>query len=108
MTESITVYGASDDLIEVEGALRQEFTYQNDDDGDLLTFGDGTALSVRYDSHGMWRITRLVIGSSEMTKTEATDPDDDYSDRVTLTAPAGLGLGWVSHCNTLHKIGGRP
>jgi len=81
----VTVYGASDDLIEIEGDLREEFSYPCGDDDDkkvYLGFSDGTLLSVRYD--GYWRFGRMVKGSAEFSKEEASDPDRNYSDRVTL------------------------
>ena len=85
---SITVYGASDDLIEVEGDLSEEWSPLSDgasDDGGLLAFSDGTVLRVAYTDDGVWRVTPLSRGSATMTKTEAVDADDDnYSDRVTL------------------------
>jgi hypothetical protein len=81
--KTITIYGASDDLIEIEGDIREEF-YANED-GITIAVSDGTLLSIEYDSGGFWRVNRLVAGSATMEKTEATDPDDDYSDKVTLT-----------------------
>lgn len=100
---AVTVYGASDDLIEIEGDLTEEFTLIDDTDGDVLTFSCGTALRIKYDRDGMWRITRIAAGFANMNKTEATNADDDYTDRVTLTGDA---VTWVHHGNTLHKIGG--
>ena len=99
---TITIYGASDDLIEIEGDLREEFTFQNEDDGDVVTFGDGTALRVTYTADGFWRIAAIFKGDAEVVKVEATDVDDDYSDRVTLTGD----LQWVATGNMLHRIGG--
>lgn len=86
MTDSqITVYGASDDLIEVEGAISEEFNaYSPDDDGDLLAFSDGTVLRIRYEDDGMWRIGPLAAGTAELDLQYGRNPDDDYSDRVTL------------------------
>lgn len=86
---TVTVYGASDDLIEVEGDLKEEFSgYEGTH---YLAFSDGTLLSVKYDDGGLWRINRLVQGSAACVKVEATDPEDDYSDKVTLTG----ALAWV-------------
>jgi len=88
----VTIYGASDDLIEVEGALSEEFNPHGRDKGDYLVFSDGTVLSVQYAEDGCWRINRLVAGSASYAKADATGADAEYSDRVTLTGDA---LTWV-------------
>ena len=89
---SVEVFGASDDLIEVEGALCEEFNALNLEEGGLLAFSDGTLLRVIYDQDGIWRITRLAEGKAEFEKDENPPTDDErYSDRVTLTGD----LRWV-------------
>lgn len=91
MPESVTIYGASDDLIEVGGALYEEFSALNDhreETGGILAFSDGTVLDVIYDHNGVWRITRLATGTATFEKIEAPPEegeDGNYSDRVTLT-----------------------
>lgn len=85
MENSLTVYGTSDDLIEIEGSLEEEFGIDPDpDQAILLAFSDGTLLSVLYDAQGIWRFAPLARGSAEFGKIEATDADTDYTDRVTL------------------------
>ncbi len=81
---SITIYGASDDLIEVEGDLSEEFGCY-DEKENYLSFNDGTVLSVVYADDGCWRINRVVKGTAEYSKVEADGADtDNYTDRVTL------------------------
>lgn len=80
---SITVYGASDDLIEIEGGLREEFEAA-DGSMNYLAFSDGTVLSVVYGKDGLWTLRRVVTGTASFSKHDATDEDEDYSDRVTL------------------------
>lgn len=82
----LKVYGASDDLIEVEGDIREEFNPSDADDPSLLAFSDGTLLQIQYGSDRLafWRITPLLYGSAKYSKTEATNEDDNYSDVVTL------------------------
>lgn len=66
---TVYVYGASDDLIEIEGSLRQEFYYcdagyANADEALVpyyLAFSDGTLLKITYD--GEWNI-KLVEGQA--------------------------------------------
>lgn len=95
---SITIYGASDDLIEVDGDIREEFGhYWGDDDDEkvYLAVSDGTLLKVQYDSEGMWRFAPVSRGSAQYEKHEATDADDDYTDKVTLSLPDGEKFRWV-------------
>lgn len=84
---TVIVYGQSDDLVEIDGDLREEFGFFRPGDDakpGYLAFTDGTVLSIAYDETGMWRINRLVEGGAAYSKVEATDPDKNYTDRVTL------------------------
>ena len=83
---SITIYGYSDDLIEVEGDIREEFSYHDhvDDQGDLVAFSDGTVLRVLFDESGTWRITPVSRGSAQLTIEQVTEDSDAYTDRATL------------------------
>lgn len=99
---TVTIYGASDDLIEIEGSLREEFAAAYEA-STWLVFGDGTILEVRYDDNGVWRITQKTAGSSYLQKLEApVDDEDNYSDRVILTGE----LNWVIAAEgmTFHNI----
>lgn len=80
----LTIYGASDDLVEIEGDLREEFNPECDEAPSYLAFGDGTVLSIEYTKAGIWRIYRQAEGSARFEKQEGTDADTNYSDRVTL------------------------
>ncbi len=89
---SITITGASDDLIEIDGDLFEEFPYRNEDNGDLLAFSDGTVLRIAYTHGGVWRITPVVLGSGFGGVTLAPEGDDrNYSHRATVDA------AWVVH-----------
>lgn len=81
---TIKVRGHSDDIICVEGDTHEEF-YPDSGKPGYLAFSDGTVLSVEYGKGGFWRVNRLSVGTASFTKVEATDPDDEYSDRATLT-----------------------
>lgn len=87
----IRIYGASDDLIEVDGGLREEFGYSQRDIGDLLGFSDGTLLRIRFDEEGTWRITRLRSGSAAFALEQADE--DEGTDRATLDGD----VRWVVH-----------
>lgn len=93
---TITVYGSSDDLIEIEGDIREEF-YAIDigqsDEGGLLAFSDGTVLRIAYTDDGVWRITPVHTGLCTFNIVQAVSADDDnYSDRATLS---GETISWV-------------
>lgn len=100
----ITVYGASDDLIEVEGPLTEEFTYRDDEAGDVLGFSDGTLLRVRYDENGTWRITPIRKGPAFQGIDQAVEGDDDnYTDRAILTS----NVEWVLQGNNYARAAAR-
>ena len=84
----ITIYGSSDDLIELEGAVEAEFYCYTPDEEEpvYLAFSDGTLLSVCYSSLGIWRFQCVVEGLSDFSKVEGTD-DDLHSDKITLDGP---------------------
>ncbi len=79
-----TVYGQSDDLIEVEGDITGEIGAYDNKTGVLLLFDDGTQLVVKYGKPGLggaWGITLLKAGPLFL-HIDATTEDDTahYSD----------------------------
>jgi hypothetical protein len=86
----LTITGASDDLVEIDGDISEEFnwTAAGDDDTEqrFLAVSDGTLLRVRYDEDGIWRLTTVVQGSSAAEKIEGVAADDT-NDVVTLEQP---------------------
>jgi hypothetical protein len=100
---TITVRGGSDDLLEVDGDISEEFTYSGDAEGDLLAFSDGTVLRLRYAGRdGIWRITTLAEGVGSLHLQQATgevkDGVEDYSDTATLSTLTPIK--WVVHGTT--------
>lgn len=84
---TLTIYGASDDLIEVEGTVREEF---NGDEGMIAT-DHGWLVKITYD--GTWVIRILAKGQGEYDLVPAEGEDsDNYSDRLTITGPF---IDWV-------------
>lgn len=88
---SVTVYGASDDLIEIEGDIRDEFTAR--DGINYLAFSNGTVLSIEYDRDGMWRIRPLLGTGGTVRLVIADDPEGNYTDRATIEG----AVVWVVH-----------
>jgi len=83
---TVSVYGASDDLIEVDGDIREEFGwYPSDDDKPaLLAFSDGTVLRIVFGEAGIWRITPAARGTATLTVEQAAEDDDSGTDKATL------------------------
>ena len=106
MTDTRTVvYGASDDLIEIEGHLSEEFGAY-DSDPRYLAFANGVVVKIHYDNDGIWRVVP-VSGSDRVEVVFARgdeEPRDDdgvpgYSDKAVI-ANAG---SWVVLGDAFHK-----
>jgi len=99
----IKVYGHSDDLIEIEGDISEEFSWCKDDDEPAyIGFSDGTVLRIIYDETGLWKIVVINEGDATIVKEfEATDSDSDsYSDIVVVKNAI---LDWVMLASTFVK-----
>lgn len=100
---TITVSGHSDDLIEIDGDLSEEWDaystgdFDGSEEGAYLTFSSGTLLRIRYTTVGVWRIDVLALGvGTDVAVAEAPDEDDDdYSDIATVTIHTGHAKPWV-------------
>lgn len=96
----IEIYGASDDLIELDGDISEEFNPPYDEDaGSLLAFSDGTVLKIVYGDEGIWRISPIHTGTAAYELTQGTDMDEDYTDRATLTGE----IDWVVFGTRIEK-----
>jgi hypothetical protein len=90
----LIIYGTSDDLIEVEGAIDEEFPapQQGDETGGYVAISDGTLLSITYTNVGFWKISVISLGGqTALIMAKATDLDNDYSDKVILNGD----FSWV-------------
>lgn len=105
----IRIYGASDDLVEVEGDISEEFTYTGDfcrfNGDDLLAFSDGTVIGVRYDAQGIWRLSVVCSGTARVVHQVCTADgfeDDEYSDVIHLfDEELDRSISWVLHGTSL-------
>jgi hypothetical protein len=91
MTASVTVSGASDDLIELCGDIYEELSYRTSGVGDLVAFSDGTVLRVTFGSP--WRIVPVARGTAELHIKQATEGDEEGTDKATLTGD----VRWAVH-----------
>ena len=83
----VTIYGASDDLIEIEGDIDEEWTALQMDDGDgaYVALSNGVVVTIRYTDEGVWRVAPSAGDKSLVSVEFADGPDDDnYSDRATV------------------------
>jgi len=96
---SITLYGASDDLVEIDGDIHEEFSYADQDGkGDIVAFSDGTVLRIVFDPDGSgnWRISPLARGTAELNIAQTAEEDD--TDRADLDGEikwAVHGIAWA-------------
>lgn len=95
----LEIYGASDDLIEIDGDISEEFNPSGDDDNNYLGFSDGTVLKITYDNDGMWRIVPVIKGTAQLRIIQATDVDEDYTDHAHLTGD----ISWVVYGTAIAK-----
>lgn len=80
----ITLYGHSDDCIELDGDIHEEWE-ADDSDGDLISFSDGTVLRITYTDDGVWRIVPVAVGTAVVEIVHAPEDDEkDYSDKATI------------------------
>jgi hypothetical protein len=93
------VYGASDDLVELEGDVDGEVsaygTSRDDSEGVLMVFSDGTVLCTHYGKPGdlaVWSITLIRRGDLFDRIDICLDPEADiYSDQAFFNS----GLTWA-------------
>lgn len=75
----IKVYGASDDLVEVEGDPGEEFGCYNKTG--YLVFSNGVVLSIAYGDLGIWKINKMSDPLKVVNLEICEDPDaNPYSD----------------------------
>lgn len=92
--ETLTIYGASDDLIEIDGYIREEFPAAYEET-EYLAFSDGTLLVINYNNDGFWIIKAMHRGPCFL-KIDSCDVgpmenDDSYSDIAYFTE----GIKWI-------------
>lgn len=86
---TILVCGASDDLIEIDGAIVEEFNHYSSEYLAYLAFSTGVVLRVFYDDNGIWRFSPVSGAASiSLDFCDNINGDDGYSDKVWLHGPA--------------------
>lgn len=99
----ITIYGASDDLVEVDGCEGAD-EFPSDDWSGVLVGPDGVQqmrVYCRYESNGCWSVGAVQIDEQyqlpewpvTITQAPAMNPDNPgYSALLTIDAPEGTRL----------------
>jgi hypothetical protein len=95
------VYGASDDLIEIEGDYRGEASHYSDDESALLVMSDGTLLSALYGERGIWEI-KLVRKGTLLDRIDQCDDED--ADPHSDVAHFKDGIKWAYVAKEWSKV----
>ena len=86
---AITIYGVSDDLIEVDGDITEEFDALHPS---YLGFSTGVVLRIEFGIDGIWHIRPEAGKDKVHIEFETSDGEGySYSDRATITEP----VEWV-------------
>lgn len=96
----ITIYGASDDLVEIEGAIREEYQLGHDGTRLRLTAPEGESLDVALDFDNptvggrlVWTITVAAVDAyPEWPIRFHERPGYEGDPAVTITAPDGTTI----------------
>lgn len=100
---ALRIYGASDDLIEIEGDLTGEFTPPETVEVTAIGISDGTLLTIEYTRSGTWDIVLVKQGRSVVVIHKNAGPDsDEYSDVAELSGDekivwVALADSWVEY-----------
>ena len=83
---TLTIYGASDDLIEFEGDFEDEGNHFSDD-AIFIHLNDGSVIEAFYDQDGIWRFNPAKLADGTIVqKHEKGSVEEDTPDRLTLTS----------------------
>lgn len=94
------IYGASDDLIEIEGAISDEHDAYNF--SGTVTASDGTTAKLKYNDDGQWEFTVTKEGSKflGLVKSVGDDAKHIFPDAVGCSSYSDVlildeGIKWV-------------
>ena len=80
------IYGASDDLIEIDGQISDEVdAYSSSDEPIKFKTSNGTKGNITYD--GEWKITITEEGSDFVKVIESVGDDNDHTEENTKDVP---------------------
>ena len=95
------IYGASDDLIEIEGAVEEEANHI-DAKNIAIKASDGTQAKITYDENGEWKICVTVEGDKflQIVCSVGDDAKHSYPDAIGCSSYSDVlvldeGIEWV-------------
>ncbi len=102
---TITIYGSSDDLIEFEGDITEEYCV--DEEGYLI-FDNDVVVKFAYTDDGEWKF-QLVSGPAEIVshiKAGKADCEkyNDYSDVLTIKGDFNHAYAWKNNPPSVYEI----
>ena len=96
----IKIYGASDDLIEIEGEIRDEIGCYDHKRPIKISVSDGTIATIFYD--GEWKINVSFAGNKYLKKVDSVGDDKKHiePDAIDCTSYSDIlifekGVEWV-------------
>jgi hypothetical protein len=99
----IRIYGASDDLIEFEGDIYDEFNWYGRDAWQcqlIAPNGDGLTINVRYGADD-WTLDVSPLSEDgalpDWIVVKSRSEEVEYSEQLDITAPDGTELVHISH-----------
>lgn len=92
---TVKIYGASDDLVEVEGDVNGCNEYGSFDKATYIHLSTGDVFKAEYTDEGVWKVDRFRNGKKKLSiakepHADGDDPDP-YTDTVTITGD----IKWV-------------
>ncbi len=76
------IYGASDDLIEIEGDVNDEHGEYNF--SGTISCSDGTKVKVSYDEDGNWKFNKIEYGSKFKALIVAVGDDNKHTEPLAI------------------------
>ena len=109
--KTVTIYGSSDDLVEVEGDVPGCDEYGTIGDPLFVELSNGAAFRVEYTDRGVWTVGQVAVGGSAADGTRATkepygegDDPEPYTETVRVTGPVEWVEVWKTYPPTIREI----
>ncbi|MFO0806054.1 MAG: hypothetical protein U0791_23360 [Gemmataceae bacterium] len=100
-TETVTITGYSDDLIEVRGNVRGCDEYSGWNGPGFVEFDSGDVFRIEYTKGGMWKIKHHVQAEGSKLRVEIAEcPEGDDPEPYTDTATVKGPISWVDFWDT--------
>lgn len=91
--DMLTIFGCSDDLIEIQGTINEEFSLPPSEEA-FIAISNGTVVRIKYNDHGVWRIS-LVSKPGDVAISITPVPEDDSVNYSDVCVISGGNIAWV-------------